>query len=59
LMLDETATGFSGPRRVLAEHLTCGSCGGHHAMALTPVRSASRTYQCRECGFQWEKTAVS
>jgi hypothetical protein len=56
LMLDGTPNEFRARRRELAEHVTCRSCGGHHALALAPSAAADApTHQCRDCGFQWTK----
>jgi ribosomal protein L37E len=58
LMLDGTPGGFLARRRELAEHVTCRSCGGHHALALAPSAAPAAdapTHQCRDCGFQWTK----
>jgi hypothetical protein len=44
--------GGVGRRRELAEHLTCGSCGGHHAYPVTrpvadihPLRTAEKSHE--------------
>lgn len=54
IMIDETNSVTR--RRPLPVHLTCGACGGHHALAFTRSSApadTSPTHQCRECGFQW------
>ncbi|HXQ44222.1 MAG TPA: hypothetical protein VN816_06260 [Acidimicrobiales bacterium] len=37
LMFDVAPNGFRPKQGALADHLTCRSCGGHHAVALVPT----------------------
>jgi ribosomal protein L37E len=58
MMLEGAPNGLHGRRRPLAEHVTCRSCGGHHALSLAPFApnkspDEAPTHQCRDCGFQW------
>jgi hypothetical protein len=57
----DVAPGVGTTKREMREHVTCPTCGGHHAVApaaVGPSTFAPPTHGCRDCGRQWTITAA-